>query len=101
MILYFNFITLRVRKLHRSCHVVLNCVQIHYVTLVISYVASQGRTCKKVIVVEYMEFKDRKLVEQLQQLDCAQLVKVLHVNPFGPVKLEMVRQWNFMAYYSF
>jgi hypothetical protein len=48
-----------------------------------------------------MEFKDRKLVEQLQQLDCAQLVKVLHVNPFGPVKLEMVRQWNFMAYYSF
>ncbi|CAB4025325.1 MAP kinase kinase kinase Byr2 [Paramuricea clavata] len=52
----------------------------------------KGRTCKKVIVVEYMEFKDRKLVEQLQQLDCAQLVKVLHVNPFGPVKLEMISE---------
>ena len=37
-----------------------------------------------------MKFEDLKLVEQLQQLDCPKLVKVLHVNRFGPTKLELV-----------
>ena len=37
-----------------------------------------------------MKFEDIKLVENLQQLDCPELVNVLYVNQFGPTKLEMV-----------
>ena len=40
--------------------------------------------------MEYIEFNEMKLVEQLKQLDCPELVKVLHVNRFGPAKLELV-----------
>ena len=41
-------------------------------------------------MLEYVEFKNIKLVEKLQQLKCPQVVKVMAVNRFGPDSLEMV-----------
>jgi hypothetical protein len=47
---------------------------------------------KEIRVLEYMEFKDIKLVKKLQELKYRELVMVIAVNPFGPYRLEMVSE---------
>ena len=41
-------------------------------------------------MLEYIEFKNIKLVEKLQQLNSPDIVKIIAVNRFGPDRLEMV-----------
>jgi hypothetical protein len=45
---------------------------------------------KEICLLEYMEFKDIKLVNKLQTLKYPELVRVIAVNPFGPYRFEMV-----------
>ncbi|XP_028408783.1 tyrosine-protein kinase JAK3-like isoform X2 [Dendronephthya gigantea] len=52
----------------------------------------EGKECEEICVLEYMEFKDIKLVEKLQTLNCPELIKVIAVNPYGPHTLEMISE---------